>query len=412
MRNSTINILVFFLLFLSLKVNAQTFIHPYAQLNPNINGITDNYAIDMATDGSGNLFITRAYGNITKISSSGIVTEEWAFVGAANTKIVRSSTGVIYTTSDNSTSVCKITGNGLVTQIWAILNPNAYPIDIAIDAYGNVFTLNNNNTISKIYSDGLVNQVWATTLTESYSSIAIDASGNVYTTYDNQIRKFVPNGNGGTFSNKWDVFGISYIDIVVDRSRNVYALVENFCVSKLSSSGVLTTLWAEFSTSDYRPKFIALDAPGNVYTLNAVGAFGLGVSKITPSRSNTENWCNIPYSPRYQPKRMVIDASGNIYILHPYEISKISVGSVTAINSNPNIPSSNIANIFPNPTSNIINIEGLNKNENYTMQIFDVQGKLVITKTINEKETIDISELNKGVYVIKIGEDAQRIVKM
>jgi hypothetical protein len=68
--------------------------------------------------------------------------------------------------------------------------------------------------------------------------------------------------------------------------------------------------------------------------------------------------------------------------------------------------------IYPNPTNNIINIEGLNKNENNTIQIFDVQGKLVITKTITEKGTIDLSELNKGVYVIKIGEVAQRIVKM
>jgi hypothetical protein len=68
--------------------------------------------------------------------------------------------------------------------------------------------------------------------------------------------------------------------------------------------------------------------------------------------------------------------------------------------------------IYPNPTNNVINVEGLNKNENNTIQIFDVHGKLVITKNINEKGTIDLSELNKGVYVIKVGELAQRIVKM
>jgi surface protein len=67
---------------------------------------------------------------------------------------------------------------------------------------------------------------------------------------------------------------------------------------------------------------------------------------------------------------------------------------------------------YPNPTNNIINIEGLTKNENNTIQIFDVQGKLVITKNITEKGIIDLSELNKGVYVIKVGEVAQRIVKM
>jgi PKD repeat protein len=86
---------------------------------------------------------------------------------------------------------------------------------------------------------------------------------------------------------------------------------------------------------------------------------------------------------------------------------QLNVGP-TGIND---IKNSNIK-IYPNPTNNIINIEGLNKNVNNTIQIFDVQGKLVITKTINEKGTIDLSELNKGVYVIKIGEVAQRIVKM
>jgi hypothetical protein len=84
--------------------------------------------------------------------------------------------------------------------------------------------------------------------------------------------------------------------------------------------------------------------------------------------------------------------------------------NLTSINET--LPNTTTVSIFPNPANSEINIEGLNKNESNTIQIFDVQGKLVITKTINEKGTIDLSELNKGIYVIKIGEVAQRIVKM
>jgi hypothetical protein len=84
--------------------------------------------------------------------------------------------------------------------------------------------------------------------------------------------------------------------------------------------------------------------------------------------------------------------------------------NLTSINET--LPNTTTVSIFPNPANSEINIEGLNKNENNTIQIFDVQGKLVITKIITEKGTIDLSELNKGVYVIKIGELAQRIVKM
>jgi hypothetical protein len=90
------------------------------------------------------------------------------------------------------------------------------------------------------------------------------------------------------------------------------------------------------------------------------------------------------------------------------EITALYTSTSTGINDIKNL---NIK-IYPNPTNNIINIEGLTKNENNAIQIFDVQGKLVITKKINEKGIIDLSELNKGVYVIKVGEVAQRILKM
>ena len=89
----------------------------------------------------------------------------------------------------------------------------------------------------------------------------------------------------------------------------------------------------------------------------------------------------------------------------------ITDGGLDCLTSVEELESSKV-NLYPNPTNNIINIEGLNKNEYNPIQVFDVQGKLVITKTISEKGKIDLSELNKGVYVIKIGEVAQRIVKM
>ena len=124
-----------------------------------------------------------------------------------------------------------------------------------------------------------------------------------------------------------------------------------------------------------------------------------------------------------------IDSNSNILITGGYNSTKTIFGADTLYNSGlarndifiaklsillsgiNDIKNSNIK-IYPNPTNNIINIEGLTKNENNTIQILDVQGKLVITKTITEKGTIDLSELNNGVYVIKIGEVAQRIVKM
>jgi hypothetical protein len=150
-----------------------------------------------------------------------------------------------------------------------------------------------------------------------------------------------------------------------------------------------------------------LGAPTYVHNTNALSAFNkqtnmykIGVA-FSEAPINGTVILRIPYTG-------LGNQTLNMELVENTAARNYQLNVVTGIND---IKNSNIK-IYPNPTNNIINIEGLNKNENNTIQIFDVQGKLVITKTITEKGTIDLSELNKGVYVIKIGEVAQRIVKM
>ena len=150
-----------------------------------------------------------------------------------------------------------------------------------------------------------------------------------------------------------------------------------------------------------------LGAPTYVHSTNALSAFNkqanmykIGLA-FSQAPVNGTVILRIPYTG-------LGNQTLNMELVENTAARNYQLNVVTGIND---IKNSNIK-IYPNPTNNIINIEGLNKNENNTIQIFDVQGKLVITKTITEKGTIDLSELNKGVYVIKIGELAQRIVKM
>ena len=150
-----------------------------------------------------------------------------------------------------------------------------------------------------------------------------------------------------------------------------------------------------------------LGAPTYVHNTNALAAFNkqaniykIGVA-FSEAPINGTIILRIPYTG-------LGNQTLNMELVENTAARNYQLNVVTGIND---IKNSNIK-IYPTPTNNIINIEGLNKNENNTIQIFDVQGKLVITKTITEKGTIDLSELNKGVYVIKIGDVAQRIVKM
>lgn len=65
------------------------------------------------------------------------------------------------------------------------------------------------------------------------------------------------------------------------------------------------------------------------------------------------------------------------------------------------ITSSNVFNIYPNPTSNQFIIE-TNINEKQLMQVFDINGKLVLSQNINGTTTVDASNLNAGVYNLTI----------
>jgi Leucine-rich repeat (LRR) protein len=59
------------------------------------------------------------------------------------------------------------------------------------------------------------------------------------------------------------------------------------------------------------------------------------------------------------------------------------------------------ASIYPNPTSNNFTIE-LNTANKQTLQIFDVNGKVVLNQTLNGKTNVDCSTLSEGVYNISL----------
>ena len=67
--------------------------------------------------------------------------------------------------------------------------------------------------------------------------------------------------------------------------------------------------------------------------------------------------------------------------------------------------------IFPNPTSNIIYLNNLNKN-NSNFQIFSSIGKLVMNGPINKTNiSVDISNLKPQLYILKIDGISYKIIK-
>ena len=61
----------------------------------------------------------------------------------------------------------------------------------------------------------------------------------------------------------------------------------------------------------------------------------------------------------------------------------------------------NQISIYPNPSNGTFVIEP-NSTTNQTIQLYDVNGKVVLSQTINGKTTLDAGSLNGGVYNISI----------
>lgn len=61
-------------------------------------------------------------------------------------------------------------------------------------------------------------------------------------------------------------------------------------------------------------------------------------------------------------------------------------------------------NLYPNPSNSILNIELKNSGDIITFQVFDILGKLVKNESTSSEvlTTIDVSNLNDGLYLIKI----------
>ena len=258
------------------------------------------------------------------------VTQSWAVLAsgrkpAGPSAIAIDASGNVYTLNQNNNTVSKITSAGVVTQFWASL-PGPQLTGIAVDASGNVYTTDYfNSSVSKTTSAGVTTQNWAQVGSTEPNAIAIDAAGNVYTTSYKLSAVMKITSVGAVLS--WAELGTGPSSIAIDASGNVYtANYDNNTVSKITSAGVVTRSWAALA-SGTGPSRIAIDASGNVYTINRGNNT---ISKITSAGVVTQSWAALGTEPNAI--AIAIDASGNVYTAN-YDnntVSKItSAGVVT-----------------------------------------------------------------------------------
>lgn len=62
--------------------------------------------------------------------------------------------------------------------------------------------------------------------------------------------------------------------------------------------------------------------------------------------------------------------------------------------------------VFPNPTTDFINIESTKKT---TLKIYDLSQKLILEKALNKKEKVDLSQLSSGTYFLAFYKNNKRV---
>ena len=79
-----------------------------------------------------------------------------------------------------------------------------------------------------------------------------------------------------------------------------------------------------------------------------------------------------------------------------FQQSGITVTNITELNTELNV------SVFPNPTNEFVKIVS-SEDRNYTIQLFNISGKLLVEKEINKTDnTINMNEFTNGTYLLKI----------
>ncbi len=359
---------------------------------------------------------------------------------------------------DNAGIITTVVGNGLQSfsgdggqaSAAAIFNP----LGIVFDITGNLYIADSfNHRIRKVNTLGIITTVagggssglgdggQATAAQFNYpAGLATDALGNLYITdYGNNrirmvntlgiINTVAGNGSGaGTYTccysgdgGQATAAGLSNPDgVAVDSYGNIYiADQSNHRIRMVNTAGIISTFagtgtgafsgdGGQASTAELNfPYGVNFDAAGNLYIADAGNE---RIRMVSTSGIITTIAGNGTYgysgdggqaiaAELYGPEGVTFDASGNLYIADKvnYRIRKVTnVGQTTSIN---NLANSNELNLYPNPNNGSFVIEPSSATKQI-LQVYDVNGKMVLSQTINGKTSIDASSLNDGIYNI------------
>lgn len=383
---------------------------------------TFNYPKDLVFDVVGNAYVVDYYNHkIRKITPSGEVT---TFAGSG-------------TPGDND-------------EI-GVLASFKFPTGITIDSNGNLFVADRGNRkIRKITPLGEVS-VFAGTgvygnnngqaLLATFGTLndlAFDNLGNLFVVEDYLIRKISQAGvvsnfvGSGIYGNINGVGSLASFNLIygidIDSLNDIYVSDSgNHSIRKVTPNGIVTTIAGTGSygnnngigtlASFFYPAKLQVASDGNIYvadsnnhTIRLISSNGL-VSTFAGSWISGDNDDLLNLATFSFPNSVTIDSNGNFYIA---DLNNNKIRKITQTLHNHLFNNINYVQLYPNPSSDIIQINILENNGK--LEIYDMLGNKLrsdILETTTNK--ININSLINGIYLFKIttqkGTEIIKIIK-
>ena len=320
---------------------------------------------------------------------------------------------------------------------------------------------------NKMYVSKLVGEIWLTMgnapvseenfIAKNCQDLAIDANGNIYLAYvvkgTEQLAVYRHNGAD------WEMLGdniadgtVKGIDVAVDSENNFYvAYADGSFGDKVSVMKYNGTEWSyvgqraftESSTDTYMAMTLHNDSPCVVYTDIAMGSKASAkyyqlADQFTPvsnlearvvSDNDIELTWNAPFNAEptkyniYRNDALIGNTAQTSYVdedlesgIYNYAVTAVyEDGESEKVTATATLTVSVAENnevvftMYPNPAKDFVTIESA---KDAVVKIYSVNGQMLSQQNISEGiNTIDLSNLNAGMYFISVDETMVKIVK-
>lgn len=245
--------------------------------------------------------------------------------------------------------------------------------------------------------------------------------------HDKFITDFTETSNGYLFActNDWD-----YISTGIYRSMDygntwdyTHLAINTFSTIKVNSKDeIFAVNYYEgiFKSSDYGETWVHLDINASIADMVIDSEDNIyigcdwegGPPGIFKSSDNGETWVTLNSGLQQYPyvSKLVISPTGFLYCISSHLLYR-SVLPVTTIveEQNKNI----YFDIYPNPVSNVLNINFNDKHFNGILNIYNTQGQIVDKILLNNQKKCQysVSNLNTGIYFIEMKTSKKLITK-